>query len=44
MSYPDRVWTAMRLARDVEACADLLNGLPLDESRLDPLGSRGRSR
>jgi hypothetical protein len=28
----------MRLARDVDACADLLNGLPVDESRLDPCG------
>ena len=38
MINADRVWVAMRLARDVEACADLLNGLPVDESRLEPLG------
>jgi hypothetical protein len=38
VSYPDRVWVAMRVARDVDACHDLLAGLPVDESRLDPLG------
>jgi hypothetical protein len=38
VSYPDRVWAAMRLARDVDTCHDLLAGLPVDESRLEPLG------
>jgi hypothetical protein len=28
----------MRLAKDLDACCDLLNGIPVDESRLDPLG------
>jgi hypothetical protein len=37
-SYPDRVWVAMRLSRTVDACDDLLAGLPVDESRLDPRG------
>jgi hypothetical protein len=38
VSYTDRVWVAMRVARDVGTCCDLLEGKPVDESRLDPLG------
>jgi hypothetical protein len=34
----DVLWVAMRLARDVEACRDLLDGVGVDESRLDPAG------
>jgi len=28
----------MRIARDVQTCEDLLNGLPVDEARLEPAG------
>jgi hypothetical protein len=28
----------MRIAGDIAACEDLLNGAPVDESRLDPKG------
>ena len=31
-----RVWVAMRLARDIDACCGLLRGEPVDPSRLDP--------
>ena len=31
-----RVWVAMRLARDVDACCALLRGEPVDAARLDP--------
>lgn len=30
-----RIWTAMRLAKDVDACCALLRGEPVDPSRLD---------
>jgi hypothetical protein len=33
--HPYRLVVAMRLARDVETCAELLLGLPLDPDRLD---------
>jgi hypothetical protein len=37
-AYPDtlRIFVAMQLARDVEACAALLSGKPVDPLRLDP--------
>ena len=38
MTYPDRVWVAMRLAKDLETCRLLLEGKPVDEDRLEPLG------
>jgi hypothetical protein len=31
-----RIWVAMRLATDVEACCALLRGEPVDRARLDP--------
>lgn len=37
-SYLARVDAALRLARDVETCRDLLRGEPVDESALDPAG------
>jgi hypothetical protein len=33
-----RIWVAMQLARDLEACRALLRGEPVDPSRLDPAG------
>jgi hypothetical protein len=38
VSYADKVWVGMRLARDVDTCHALLAGDAVDESRLDPLG------
>jgi hypothetical protein len=38
VSYEGRVWTAMRLARDIGACEQLLRGEAVDKSRLDPDG------
>ena len=38
MSYADRVWVAMRLARDVDTCRALLRAEAVDESRLDRCG------
>ena len=36
-NYPDtlRIFVAIQLARDVDACAALLRGEPVDPSRLD---------
>lgn len=34
----DRVWVAMRLAKDVETCSALLAGEPVDENRIEPCG------
>ena len=34
--HPYRLVVAMRLARDVETCRELLLGLPVDPDRLDP--------
>ncbi len=36
MAYTDRVLIAMKLARDVNTCADLLKGRVVDASRLNP--------
>jgi hypothetical protein len=30
------LWWAIQLARDVDACRDLLNGVPVDPDRLQP--------
>jgi hypothetical protein len=38
--HPYRLVVAMRLAKDVETCAELLEGLPVDPDRLDPEGAR----
>jgi hypothetical protein len=32
----ERLLWAFRLAHDVETCADLITGRPVDEARLDP--------
>ena len=34
--HPYRLVVAMRLARDLETCRELLLGLPVDPDRLDP--------
>lgn len=34
--HPYRLAVAMRLARDVETCAELLSGEPVDPDQLDP--------
>lgn len=31
-----RIWVAMRLATDLDACRSLLRGEPIDPARLDP--------
>jgi hypothetical protein len=36
--HPARIAVALRVARDVEAAADLLRGEPIDPARLDPDG------
>jgi hypothetical protein len=32
----ERLVTAWRLARDIDTCADLIAGRPVDQARLDP--------
>jgi hypothetical protein len=36
-----RLWWAMQLARDVETCASLMRGEPVDEQSLDPAALQG---